>query len=231
MNKELKQLQKHVDEHDAKRKKVLRYAKDVFNRLPDDTDIVAEFLAIICHKTNCSELILDWMLDYYMALEFEQYYYPWMQKIHKYLIKHKHNERNKFDYFNDCEAFYLDKERFIFVCGTFREPRYLVINEDFTILDNKRNCCWVRKIWRKTRLNCIKNVDQPTLKHYRDVKFDMCFSDGKFRIYGDARDHGHVLTYQNRFGSSKCDKVSWNIGEHTRFFFEINSLLTQIENQ
>lgn len=236
LDPELEKMRRSIDEHSERRHRQLRYArrvKDTIAKTCDDTDIHAEFLASICNELDepyglGEHLCLDWLLDHYIAIEFQRVAYPWMLEIWRYLVKHDHSERNKLEYFNDAEAFFVDRERMIFVCGKSwqRESRYLVIDDNEHFGDRLHHKCYVRRIWRRTRLNCIENVDQPTLRHYRDVGFDMGYHDGKFRIYGDCRDYGHVLTYENMFGKAKCDKVIWDLNTPLRFFFEVNTLWT-----
>lgn len=223
-----------IYKEDKLRQQSLKYAdkvKDTLINSYTDTSVQAEFLAIICNSLDedyglGTTLCLDWMLEYYIAREFKNHAYPKMLEIWRYLVEHNHNQNNKLEYFNDCEAFFLDKERMIFVCGKIykSEPRFLIINEP-SYLNHK---CYVRNIWRRVKNNCINNVVHPTLKNYQNVKFNMRYNDGKFRIYGDCRDEGHVLTYTDSFDRQKCDHVIWDINTPIRFFFEVNTLWTQI---
>lgn len=233
---ELLKLTTHFEEQDKRRRQRLAYAKRVTHVLSkghNNTNLNAEFLGTICSELDSefdvgSQLCFEWMADYYIAREFERVY-PWIQQIWNFLVENGHSERNKLEYFNDSEAFYVDTDRLIFVCGKSwqRESRCLVIDSHPDIGEMKRHLCWVRRVWRRRRLNCIGSVDRPTISHYRAVDFAMGFHDGNFRIYGDCRDCGHVLTYKNEFGVGKCDRVISDINEPLRFFFEINTLWTQ----
>lgn len=233
MNRTLKELDLMVDADAAKRQKCLTSAKRASARLKKDgtTDHQAEYLAHICSDMDDrfglgGQLCLEWTLDYYMALQFDKAY-VWLKEIKTHLVENGHTERNKLEYFNDSEAFSIDRGgKLTLVFGKHYpdEPRYLVI-DDVSLIGH---CCYVRKVWRRTKLNCIGMVEQPTLKHYRDLGFDMHYSDGaSFRIYGDCRDNGHVLTYERMHGRGKCDKVIWDVGAHTWFFFEVNILWSQ----
>lgn len=233
MNRSIKELDSMLDADAAKRRKCLAVAKRASARLKKDgtTDHQAEYLANICSDMDGrfglgSQLCLEWMLDYYMALQFEKAY-PLLQEIKTHLVEQGHTERNKLEYFNDSEAFSINRGgKLTLVFGKHYpdEPRYLVIDE----ISDWTHRCYVRNVWRRTKLNCIGMVEQPTLKHYRDRNFDMHYRDGdSFRVYGDARDNGHVLTYEKIFGRGKCDKVIWDVGAHTWFFFEVNTLWTQ----
>ncbi|KKM86210.1 hypothetical protein LCGC14_1281270 [marine sediment metagenome] len=235
LTKELKQSSDYLAKYDAKRNKAITYAKKIVRKLDrENTDIHAEFLAHICNELDTdygfgSQLCLEWMLDHYVAMEFERVY-PEMLKIWRFLVDNKHNNRNKFEYFNDNEAFFIDRDRMIFVCGKRYEdtPRYL-------IMSSKKNSFIrefrVRQIWQRTKLDCIKNVEHPTLAHYRKIDFQPHFQEvGNFRAYGDCRDQGHVLTYQ-KIGnhSGKCDHTIWDINAPLHFFFEIKILGEQLE--
>lgn len=233
MNRSIEELDSMLDADYAKRQKCLSSAKRASARLKKDgtTGHQAEFLANICSDMDDRfglgrQLCLEWMLEYYMALQFEKAY-VWLQDIKTYFVEHGHTERNKLEYFNDSEAFSIDrggKLTLVFGKHYHDEPRYLVIDEISSI--NHR--CYVRKVWRRTKLNCIGGVERPTLKHYRDKNFDMHYKDGNsFRVFGDARDPGHVLTYEKIFGRGKCDKVIWDVDAHIWFFFEVNTLWTQ----
>lgn len=230
---ELERLSAHLEERQTRRRACQSYAKRVTKNLArdDDTMLHAEFVAAVCNEFDTDyglgiQLCLEWALDCYMGIEFKRAY-PWLRQIWEHLVEGGHDIRNKLDYFNDCEAFFVDAERLILVFGKHyrNSPRYLVIDEPKHILDWHR--CYVRRIWRRTKLDCIGGVEHPTLRHYRDVGFSMGFSDGPLRIYGDARDRGHVLTFRDEFGPAQCDKVIWNINNPLGFFFEINTLWTQ----
>ncbi len=170
-------------------------------------------------------LALEWMLDHFVALRLEDHIMEWMHEIWQHLVSNKHDERHKFEYFNDAVAFFVRRERMAFICG--KGHRYLVIDNSTDLQDYLA----VRRVWPRTRRNCINNIDQPTLRFYRQRNFSLQYNHP---IYGDARDPGHVLTYNRyRFGKSrsehgKCDKVIWNLNEPLWFFFEINSLHTQL---
>jgi hypothetical protein len=201
---------------------------------PDHTDAHAEFLAGICSNFDDqyglgTQLCLEWFVDHYVAREFERAY-PWLREIWQFLIDGGHDHRNKLEYFKDAEAFFVDKTRLVCVFGTqyHRDPRYLVIyNEHGHVLKYPHRECYVRHIWRKTKFDCIGSVVQPTLKHYRDVGFELRYHDGPLRIYGDCRDEGHIFTYKSDFGKAKCDHAMWHLNEALRFFFEVNTLWTQ----
>lgn len=233
MTRPLKELDSLVDADAAKRQKCLASAKRASARLKKDgdTDHQAEYLANICSDMDDrfelgSQLCLEWMLDHYMALEFERAYVC-LKAIKTHLVEHGHTERNKLEYFNDSEAFSIDrggKLTLVFGKHYSDTPRYLVIDN----LSYASHRCYVRHVWRRTKLNCIGVVEQPTLKHYKDSSFDVRLTKGPLQqAFGDARDPGHVLSYEKMFGRGKCDKVIWGIGSHTSFFFEVNTLWTQ----
>lgn len=231
----LSKLKNIAEQFKVRRKRCMAYAHHVQSKLnkdtPNQTNIHAEFLAYICNEFDVafgpgSQLCLKWFLDHYIAKEFERAH-PWIEQIWQFLVDNGHDCRNKLEYFNDAKAFFVDKTRHICVFGK-DEPRYLVIdNRKKHTLNLLWDRCYVRRIWRRTKLDCIGGVERPTLKHYRAIDFQMRFHDGPFRIYGDCRDQGHVLTYTDQYGSAKCDHAIWDINEPLGFFFEVNSLWTQ----
>lgn len=232
MTQSFEELSLMVDADDEARRKCLASAKRASARLKKvtNTDHQAEFLATICSDMDHrypmgTQLCLEWMLDHYMALEFEKAYVC-LKAIKTHLVEQGHTERNKLDYGHDSEAFSIDrggKLTLVFGEHYHNEPRYLVI-DDVSLIGHR---CYVRKVWRRTKLDCIGMVKQPTLKHYRDSGFKTRSMEDPFRSYGDARDPGHVLTYEKMFERGKCDKVLWDVGAHTRFFFEVNVLWSQ----
>lgn len=241
LQQEISSVSAMLDRRDKLRQKWVARAKRLQTELSalDTPDVTAEFLARICQSEDekygfGSTLCLDWMLEHYMAQEFESAF-PKIQGIHRFLVENGHDMRHKFEYFNDGEAFFVDPERLILVCGKhYRDtPRYLLVEGAERAGMRELGMDWssfhVRQIWRRTKLDCIGSVDQPTLAHYRDMGFilDKFQEKNKFRIYGDGRDRGHVLSYENMFGRSKCKEAIWDIGAHTRFFFEVGILWTQ----
>jgi len=235
---ELLDLRQEVANWDKEREKSRHLAWQVNAQMLEvttNTDAHAEILALLCHERDKvygfgGQLCLEWMLNHYIAMEFEAAY-SFLIDIWKALINGNHHERNKAEYFNDGEAFYCSKEGMVIVFGK-RHPdvaRYLVIDK-FTNLgagEDPWHDCYVRKVWRKTGYDSIKLKEQPTLKFYRDRAFNMGYMSDHI-IYGDARDPGHVLTYENKFGRAKCDKVIWNIREPLSFFFEVEALWDQL---
>ncbi len=230
----LKELTASLARSEEQRQRCLAMGKTFADKLAkacgDYTGTEAEVLAAICHQySQNSNLCIEWMMDHFMGLEFVRHY-PLMKEIYKLLVKHNHHERNKFDYFNDAEAFYIPhKNKMIFVCGKIykKESRFLIIDQDSSHLYEpfgfKDHSCYVRKIWRKLRRDCIKQVDRPTLKWYREKNFELRFRD--------SGDRGHVLTFEDRVGEPKCDNVHWDYGDHKWFFFEMDTLHTQITHE
>ncbi len=235
-NPTLEEISIRLDKSKNKRKETLNGVPSVIKQLKKDGDTSnqAEFLANICSHFDDiygsgRQLCLEWMLDFYISIEFEKIY-PWLREVWQFLIDNNHNIRNKLDYFNDSEAFYIDKDRLICAFGKSwsNETRYLVMDhkEDYGTFQTHN--CYVRKIWKRSRKNCIGRIDRPTLSHYRKINFNLNFNDkAGFTIYGDCRDNGHVLSYKNYFGNKNCDHVMWDINEPLWFFFEVNTLWTQ----
>jgi len=214
-------------EREVYEKKILKYAERVKRKLDKDklgSLYKSIFLAKIAKEnTEMDHLTMKWMLDHYMG-EYIKEAIPVMNKIHARLIENGYGNRNKYDYFNDCEAFYMAKDRPVFVLGKHYGPKYLVMfNEPERIGGN----IFVRHIWNRTRKDCIGTVDHATLSYYKKIDFKPRFIDSP-RLYGDCRDYGHVLTYEGWLGNPKCDNVHWDIHNHTAFIFELYSLSKQL---
>lgn len=234
------ELSAQLLERECQQRAGQQYASSIAKRLKQyypDTNIQAEILARVTNQLDQeyglgSQLCVEWLLDHYVAIEFEKQAYPWLLDIWKYLVEHDHTSRNKLEYFNDCEAFFLDTKRCICVFGSAYSPnaRYLVIDAPGGIFHR----CWVRKVWRRTRRSCGRYLERPTVTFYKQHQFDMRYRKGE-GIYGDCRDPGHVLTYErllpntSRNTNGKCDHTMWNIQEPLRWFFEVNTLWTQIK--
>jgi hypothetical protein len=243
-NLEYEKFQRRMEAQEKKRKHWMSRAEALAGELKllDDTSIAAEFLANVCHPQDekyglGSQLCLEWMLEQYMAREVEKAY-PWIQQIHKYLVDNGHSNRNKLEYFNDCEAYFLKEDRIVMVFGKFYRDdfRYLVtdklcLNElpDHLNIDFFRHQLHVRKVWRRTGKSKYGSVFHPTVSHYSPCDFDLSeYSEhNDFHIYGDLRDIGHVLSYEKAYGKSKCDGAAGFIPETIRFLFEVNTLWTQ----
>ncbi len=226
----------YLEERDAKLGQVMARAEEVSTELRagGDTERSASFLGKVLYDQDQkfgvgTVLCLEWALDHFMAHAFEEAY-PLLLEIHKFLVENGHSARNKREYFNDSEAFFVRKDRPICVFGPYYRdaPRYLWIDCLEKFGDWTCHRSYVRHIWQRTKLNSIDGVKEPVLRHYQENDFDMKFRDTPFHIYADARDEGHVLTYEKILGRAKCDKVIWNVNAPLRFLFEVNTLHTQL---
>ncbi len=234
---ELAKITARVGEHDAQLSRVMARAEEISAELraADDTSHSAAFLGKVLYDQDemfgvGHVLCLEWTLDHFMARAFEKAY-PLLLEIHEFLVENGHGECSKREYFNDREAFFAHKDRPICVFGSrFRsEPRYLWIDRPENSPGWSRHRSYVRQVWQRTGLDCIGGVAKPVLRHYRENDFDMKFRrDAPFRIYGDARDEGHVLTYEKMHGRARCDKVIWDVSAPLWFLFEVNTLHAQL---
>jgi len=172
------------------------------------------------------------VLDHYIAFDFERNVYPLVTQIYWMLRNADHHYQNKYDYFNGAEAYYVPhKTKKIYVCGQpcHDRPTYLVIDD---LGDGFCGDFYVRQIWPKTKLDCIGGVKNPTLSLYRKHDFNLSHTESKGVFYGDCRDDGHVLSYKrfNFLGRDhgKCDHTIWDLNAPLHWFFECNSLHTQL---
>ncbi len=226
-------IQASLDLSGRNRVKTEQYAKRAKNHVEGITDWTGDhaiFLADMCVEWDIDydmggALCLEWMLDNYIGMEFERRAQPLISDI--LLVLKKYSERKKFYYFNDMEAFLVphdEKDVFVFGKEWREEPRYLCISESNSIFHR----FYVRKIWRKTKLNCIGGIDQPTLSEYKKHDFKLGYENGLF--YGDARDQGHIMTYEKMIWTTrgeqpgKCDKVLWGLPEALHWLFLLGSL-------
>ena len=228
---EIEDIHAFLGKRDKERARVLKYAIRARRTVGKDPDHTAAFLAKVCHDHDKqygsgSYLALEWMLDHFMYLEWQRHrplFLEIMSRLKDY------SRQRPFEYFNDAEAFSVPaKNKRVLVCGKYADDGsigYLVI-ETIPIESPLMPELWhrpevrVRRIWPRLGRNCIGVVDRPTLGWYRRHGFE-----GK---YGDARDPGHVLTC-DRFG--KADKTIWKIHAPQWFFFEINTLHTQLSGE
>lgn len=153
-----------------------------------------------------------------------------LTQIRDLLRNGRHTQRNKYEYFNDCEAFYVEHPKIkvcVFGKTWHNKFRYLVMDMNNVPSFHQ---LYIRKIWRRLKKNY--SIEHPTLATYRVMEFEPSYKNGGHPFYGDARDPGHVLTY-NRFmlSHAKCDKTLWDLNAPLWFFFEVNTLLTQLTEQ
>ena len=234
-------LHREVQARQDKSAQTLSYSNRVAKVLKgdhDDTDDQAKFLANICQQLDerfgtGSQLTLEWVIDHYLGLEYHRNIAPKLAEMYNALVKGKHTLRNKAEHFKGY-TYYIptDKSKKVMVMtnennGDYNKPWSWLVIIDENVISEK---VYVRKIWTKTRLDCIQNVDQPTLSFYRKIKFDMCYDNG---VYGDARDRGHVMSlrqdkpYDKENGvhddveAGKCDHSLWHMDEALRWFFEV----------
>ena len=229
-----------VDRRRIERKSVVAFSDDVLvdlRKMTTDFNIKAEFLGKMTANLDekfgvGSTLGLDWLVDHYLAYEFERNVYPWVLEIHRLLKANKHHYQNKWEYFNDAEAYYIPhKEKDICVFGQsyYDRPTYLVIDEK----SNFHHKFYVRQIWPRKKANAYF-VEQPTLAYYREYDFKLGYGDDSIS-YGDCRDNGHIFTYEQmkylREEHGKCDHSIWTLQETIRWFFEVNTLHTQLTEE
>jgi len=208
-------------------RKILKYAERVKRKLEEDS-LSSVYKAIFLSKIakedlEMNHLTMHWMLDHYMG-EYIKDAIPVIKKIHAKLVECGYNGRNKYDYFNDCEAFYELTDRPVLVIGKHYGVRYLIMHDE---AGDMGNTLFVRHIWKRTRKDCIGTIDRATLSYYKNIDFKPRFIDEP-RLYGDCRDYGHVLTYGDWCHNPKCDNVHWNLHDHTSFIFELYSLNKQL---
>lgn len=229
-------IKDRLKEHEKDQRDGRKYADRILKKIKTfDTDTQAQILARICVRLDeeygtGTHLAIDWTLDHYIGYEFEKNVSPMLEKIWVGLRNSGFTVRNKFEYFKDAEAFYIPHpELKICVFGrTYRDtPRYLVIDYTHGGEFVHFRKVYVRNIWDRTRKNCIDHVEQPTLSYYRKLNFQL--RGAGHPIYGDTRDPGHIMTYDVMFdGHGKCDNVLGDPAAPLQWFFECNSLWSQL---
>lgn len=233
--KQLDNLRKELRKKEVLREDIMIDSNLALKKLSNGNLLTepAEYLANICVELDVkydvgSTLTLDWFLEQYIAMEFERRVYKLFVEAWKILKERNHTYKNQYEYFSDAEAFYIPHEtKRIIVMGSwwsYGGSKVLVIDDTETRLFKK---FYVRRIWKKTKL-CYDSIEQPTLAYYRKRNFDMGYGKNQC-FYGDCRDPGHIMTYDNSFiGHSKCDKVIWDLIGPIRWFFNVNTLWTQL---
>ncbi len=228
LKEELSKMTKQLDDRQAMEDKIMASSNRTLKRLSHKSllDEPAKFLANICVELDAeygvgTTLALDWMLDNYVAMEFERRAYPWFIDIWQALKDGKHTVKNQFDYSDGYEAFYIPhKTMKIVVMGSW----WKYSGSKVLVMDNPGHDGYfrkfsVRKIWK--RLSQTKwSVERPTLAHWRKKDFKL--------KYGDCRDPGHIMTYEKMSPAhaGKCDHVIWDLNEPIRWFFDVNILWT-----
>ena len=237
---EMEKMYADVERRKVERANTLKFSNDVLADLGETTtdfNLKTMFLGNMAAKLDekfgvGSTLGLDWMVDHYLAFEFERNVYPWVGEIYNMLKAKKHHYQNKREYFNDSEAYYIPhKEKQICVFGSWYSdrPTYLVIDDK----SEYHHKFYVRQIWPRLKANSW-SVEQPTLAYYRKYDFKLGFADDSIS-YGDCRDVGHIFTYEHMGllndddGHGKCDHAMWTLQESIRWFFEVNTLHTQLK--
>lgn len=234
---ELEKALAMMKNRDVRLEKIMKASDRALKKLSSKEllDEPAAYLANICVELDAeygigTTLCLDWMLEQYIAMEFERRVHPWFIELWQALVDGKHTQQNQFEYFSDCEAFHIPHEskRIVVMGSWWKYGGTKVIAIDDT--DNENSLFsnfYVRTIWKKSRRDCIGTVDHPTLSCYRKRKFEMKYINEP-RWYGDCRDPGHIMTYENMFGKGKCEKTIWDLKAPLRWFFDVNSLWTQL---
>lgn len=204
-------------------------------------DQAAMFLANICVELDKtfgpgSQLTLEWMLDFYVSMEFERRARPMFIKCWNELRARKHTHKNPFDYSDlDMSAFYIPHPtKRIVVMGSWHKygrSKALVIDDAD---ERGKDKVIVRRIWPRSKRNDYY-FEQPTLSFYRKLGFKTDGNDEP-RTYGDCRDSGHVLTYDRWAFACKvasaghhCDHVIWNIAEPLHWFSEVGWLWSALD--
>ena len=238
-NSQYKEAVAALDVSRGKTQEALEFSNHTLSELQKITtwtDDHALFLANICvhfdehYGVGRGNLCLEWLLDHYVAFEFEKNVLPLVVEIRQALESGKHTFRNKFEYFDGAEAYYVPNDEtkvLVFGQSHHDRPTYLVIGGSDQDLFHK---FYVRQIWPQTKRDSIGGIAEPTLAFYRKHDFKLGYNRGAF--YGDCRDEGHIMTYErvSFLGKEhgKCDNVSWDMNAPLHWFFEVNSLHTEV---
>lgn len=206
---DFKDLSDLMDERDAVINKAKAYARRAGEHLrkmlpeksddPDgfDTigasDALATLIDGFVHRNWSSgeNLCLEWMMEHFWGLQVERVV-PTIEEIWSICVEQKHTQRNPFVWNDlDYEVFHVptkDKGLKVLVLDS-QGCSYLLVNDQNSIMQRIH---W-RKLWNKLGRNCIKSVDRPTLRWYRQNGFRPTAIHG---WYGDARDNGYLFSYE-----------------------------------
>ena len=105
-------LKKFVADKDLQRQKIMEMSSRALSALRkfDTTDEDSMYLANICVEMDAkydfgSHLTLDWLVDHYIAMEFERRVEPKLIEIYEALKAGGHNSRDRFEHFDDRIAY------------------------------------------------------------------------------------------------------------------------------
>lgn len=251
MSKQMDELTRQVEERNAEAVKVHAFSQSTLTKLKahDDTDMQAKFLANICvqldERFGSSSLTLEWMVGHYLGMDYHNNVAPQLEALHDKLVDGKHTHVNQWDHFKGY-AYYIpckakdewsSKKVLVMTNENNDGWQWLVIMDENSISKN----VYVRKIWKKTRLNCIGSVDQPTLRFYRKIRFDLQhYNHSNLGVYGDSRDFGHIMSYKSSKDidfdantstnvAGKCKHSLSFASDNLRWFMEVSFLHTEME--
>jgi hypothetical protein len=222
--------------------------------MKDDYDTMSELCADVAKKLfnynklnhNCGSLHLSWLMGNYWALIVKETILPNAIKIYDDLVAKNFNEDNKF-YFHNDKAFFIPAKNNIKVFAHFTS------NLDYIFIMNKEKF-HVRRVYRTwnkkgylkakeisgTLSKALMSVEtlsefnddhyaysrRPSLNAYRKKNFNV--------TYGDGRDPGYVLSYNDFYALdnklNRVEDIKCSIGDMEYVSIIQESLISALED-
>lgn len=195
--------------------------------LPLGTDICSQVLGNFFAKDSTPELLLIWTEAALYKKYIESNTFVQLEKIHDYLVKHKHTQKNEYE-FNDAD----DWLSFL-PTKTKNRKAYFHRTQNFNLLfawkyqeDSAYNELHIRRVWKDFKLNLKDEYDVMDAEEYKNKgitwairksdylkdEYSDCIENNPyphrlnlksyiendyFPQYRDFRDKGFVISYTN----------------------------------
>ncbi len=101
--------------------------------------------ADVLSKHKCPTLHLEWMIEKLWGTQFNKYVIPYYDRVYDFLVKNKHNQKNKFDLHDQEIWFERSKEDKVF-CHTTQNHNFVYIKQHNYFLH-------IRRFWHEYKLD------------------------------------------------------------------------------
>lgn len=185
------------------------------------SELNVDEIAKSVYEARSGTLHLEWVVDAYWGLVAENTILPQVKAIHQELVKKNHTEEKPFRH-NDADniAFFIPQEDNKLVLidhgGESRNFLYVIKTESKKNYDTNKyeetSAIHIRRYWDKfdkektwePKEECADDKKQypsrPSLDLYKEINFEINYDGSKkskLRCYGDFRDNGYILSYNN----------------------------------